>query len=337
MQHRTLTPNVWALVLAGGDGTRLASVTRDDRGLCIPKQFCSLTGGPTLLDDALRRAACIAPRGRTCIVVGRRHQRYWEGVSQKIGTHNVIKEPRNCGTGIGILFALLHVLRRDPLARIVFLPSDHYVRNEAVLRASLREAVSAVACSDSGLVLIGIEPEGVDSDLGYIVPGKRRQAGTCAVDRFVEKPDMLQARELLSSGAVWNSFIFAATGTTLLGLLRARLSEIVPDMWNALGGGGRASDDGRALQALYETLPTVDFSRDILQGNEGILRLLTAPVCGWNDLGTPSRLARVVATLGEAREYHSARTSVRVTSVLNLAARCKRLSMGSELTAAYAA
>ena len=301
MQHRPLTPNIWALVLAGGDGTRLASVTRDDRGLCIPKQFCSLTGGPTLLDDALRRAACIAPRGRTCIVVGRRHQRYWEGVSQKIGTHNVIKEPRNCGTGIGILFALLHVLRRDPLARI------------------------------------GIEPEGVDSDLGYIVPGKRRQAGTCAVDRFVEKPDMLQARELLSSGAVWNSFIFAATGTTLLGLLRARLSEIVPDMWNALGGGGRASDDGRALQALYETLPTVDFSRDILQGNEGILRLLTAPVCGWNDLGTPSRLARVVATLGEAREYHSARTSVRVTSVLNLAARCKRLSMGSELTAAYAA
>lgn len=322
------TATTWALVLAGGDGTRLASLTRDDQGRAIPKQFCSLAGGPTLLDDAIARASFVAPRERTCIVVGKRHQRYWERLSRTLGVDNVIKEPRNCGTGIGILFALLHVLRRDPVARIMFLPSDHYVRDEAALGASLREAVSAVTRRDSGLALIGIEPEGVDPDLGYIVPGEADRWGARTVRRFVEKPDVLQAQDLLTVGAVWNSFIFAADGAALLGLLHARLSGIASAMWNALAQERRRGADKPALQALYETLPTVDFSRAILQGNEAKLRLLTAPACGWNDLGTPSRLARVLASLDSAQYRRPECDQTPVPALLNLAAQCRHLNVG---------
>ncbi len=292
----------------------------------MPKQFCSLAGGPTLLADAVERAGFVAPRERTCIVVGKQHQRYWRGAARPPGARYLIEQPRNCGTGVGILLAVLQILRRDPAARIVFLPADHYVRDEAALGASLREAVRLVAGSDGGLVLVGIEPEGGDPDLGYIVPGDPGPSGAFTVRRFVEKPDASQARTLLSSGAVWNSFIFAADGTTLRGMLRARLPWIAAAMWGALERDGRQGGDQRTLRALYETLPTVDFCRSVLQGNEAMLQLLTAPACGWNDLGTPHRLTRVLAGLTGRRRPRPQRQLASGFTGLNLAAQCGQLT-----------
>ncbi len=67
----------WALVLAAGDGTRLRTLTTDAGGTAIPKQFCSLRGGPSLLQSALRRGASIATRDRICAVLAAQHERWW--------------------------------------------------------------------------------------------------------------------------------------------------------------------------------------------------------------------------------------------------------------------
>ncbi|MEO7205479.1 MAG: sugar phosphate nucleotidyltransferase [Steroidobacteraceae bacterium] len=155
----------WALVLAGGDGTRLSALTRDDRGNQVPKQFCSLAGGQALVHDALQRARFIAPRSRTCVIVAEKHQEYWKRQLWPLGTRNVIRQPSNRGTAIGILLAVLHIVRRDPLARIVVLPADHYVRDEVALGRSLRDAVALTTDHHSSLILVGIEPEGTDTDL----------------------------------------------------------------------------------------------------------------------------------------------------------------------------
>jgi hypothetical protein len=135
--------NNWVVVLAAGDGNRLRSVTTNGMGDAVPKQFCSLRGGPSLLLETLERAESVAARDRICVVVASRHRRWWGSMLSRIPSANVIVQPMNRGTANGILLPLLHIEARDPDARIVILPSDHYVRDELILVTALAPALSA--------------------------------------------------------------------------------------------------------------------------------------------------------------------------------------------------
>jgi mannose-1-phosphate guanylyltransferase len=314
----------WAIVLAAGDGTRLASLTTDEHGNAVPKQFCSLDGGSSLLAEAIQRARHVAPRERTCVIVAEHHRRYWQSALWATPASNVIVQPRNRGTANGILLATLRILEKDPLARIVFLPADHYVRNEAALAATLREAATELTRNGPELLLIGIEPEEADTELGYVVPGEETGDNVRAVKRFVEKPDAAVARQLLGAGALWNSFIFAANGPALLGMLRAATPENVERIETALARDARLGARSIALEEAYEDLPALDFSRNVIQGAELALRVMTAPACGWSDLGTPKRVAEALKRFEPAPRR---RESVAMPAFINLAAQHARLAL----------
>ena len=324
-----MTPQrqTWAVVLAAGDGTRLASLTTDSRGNAVPKQFCSLHGESSLLQDALRRAQPIVPRERLCVVVAERHRPYWQEALWSLPERNVIVQPRNCGTAHGILLTVLHILARDPQARIVFLPADHYVRDEAALTFALKETVASMNRYAQELLLLGIEPDEPDPELGYIVPGNVLAGGARAVQQFVEKPQREMARELIGRGALWNSFIFAAHGATLLELLRERLPLTVVAMAQAVALTVR-DGHSESLPALYSTLGTIDFSRAVVQGAESRLRVVTAAACGWTDLGTPQR---VIAALQRplAPAMPRRRTAAMAPAPINLALQHARLQMSA--------
>jgi mannose-1-phosphate guanylyltransferase len=315
----------WAIVLAAGDGTRLSSLTTDERGDIVPKQFCSLNGGPTLLQEALQRARRIVPREQVCALVARKHEPLWRHLLWSLPSTNVIVQPRNCGTGNGVLLCLLRILERDSLARILFLPADHYVRKEPILAETVRSAAMLLTRDRDSVTLVGIRPDAPDPDVGYIVPGERIDDHTCRVTQFVEKPSATAAHELIALGAVWNSFIFGAYGQTLLALARNHMPEIVRDMSAALARQQPHHDPTRALDALYEHLPVIDFSRAIVQGAERVLRVRTASPCGWADLGTPQRVAQTVQSL---RRTPSARPRMPARPFpvsLNLAKNVERL------------
>ena len=322
----------WALVLAAGDGSRLAMLTADAQGQSVPKQFCSLNGGHSLLEDAMQRGRCVVPRERLCVIVAENHRRFWRRALSALPASNVIVQPRNCGTANGILLAALSILERDPLARIVFLPADHYVRDEGALADSLRETATLLTRNPSGLALLGIHPEEADPELGYIVPGATLADGTRNVQRFVEKPDSALAHQLLASGALWNSFIFAANGPALLSMMRERMSHIVEEMATALARDARMDVGPAALRSLYDNLPSIDFSRSILQGAEGELRVIAAPACGWSDLGTPRRVLETLRRLEETRldrgaPTRGARSFVTAPAFIDLAAQRARLEL----------
>ena len=156
----------WALVLAAGDGSRLQALTTTAAGVAIPKQFCSLGREPSLLHDALRRAQVVADPQRTCAIVADYHRRWWQPLQLGIPASNLISQPRNRGTAIGILLPLLHIMHRDPEATLLVLPSDHYVRNEEVLAGSLRAAMAEVARDRNLVILLGITPDEPDPELG---------------------------------------------------------------------------------------------------------------------------------------------------------------------------
>src|SRR5262249_24503816 len=154
----------------------------------------------------------------------------------------------------------LSILARDPLARIIFLPADHFVLDESALERSLRELTGSLAHNPDGLTLIGIEPDDPDPELGYIVPGQTLSDGLRTVARFVEKPAAPLAQELFATKALWNSFIFGASGAALLRLLRLQLGGTVDEMATAVSRDEYAGVCS-ALPELYERLPTADFSR----------------------------------------------------------------------------
>jgi mannose-1-phosphate guanylyltransferase len=279
-------------VLAAGEGRRLRSLTTDASGMTVPKQFCSLRGGPSLLHEALQRAGTLAARGQICALVARQHTRWWSGQVDVLPPANLIVQPENRGTAIGILLALLHVVERDPSAIVVLLPSDQHVDNEAVMYVALERSVDIVRERRSKIVLLGIAPEEPDTELGYIVPAGYGMDGLSAVTRFVEKPKTSQARALIERGALWNTFIMTARALSLLELFTGYDRHLVERMLRAVRRDGRAADarTPSAIAALYPTLPTIDFSQHVATGREKALTVLRVPSCGWSDLGTPRRV-----------------------------------------------
>jgi mannose-1-phosphate guanylyltransferase len=289
----------WALVLAAGEGSRLQALTRTASGVVVPKQFCSMGGKGSMLHSALQRARSVAPAQRTCTIVAEHHRRWWQGLSLGIPTRNVISQPRNRGTANGILLPLLHIVHRDPQARLLVLPSDHYVCNESVLATSLRHAMAQIDAHSQHIILLGLTPDEADSELGYIVSEGDSTLSARAVAEFVEKPNAATARALIARGGLWNSFIFAADAQALVRLFEARCPALVTQMRRIVAEEWPGTRDAN-LAELYEHLPSLDFSRDILQTSPSALRVLTVPACGWSwsDLGTPRRVVEVANRYG---------------------------------------
>jgi len=294
----------WALVLAGGSGLRLSRWTTGADGTPVPKQFC-LFDGRTLLAAALARAGAHAPRARTLAVVTAEHRRFWgPDLVPELADVNIVIQPCNRGTAAGILFPLLRILRRDPEATVLILPSDHFVGDENGLAAELAGAVAHVRGDGGRVLLLGITPERVEDGLGWITP---RGGGSVArIAAFVEKPATDAARAALAAGALVNSFLIAADGRVLLDLFRRAVPALV-DALEAMEGG-----DATAI-ARYDRLPVLDFSRDVIERSVDDARLFVQriPSCGWSDLGTPERLGAATGRLASARRGPSVPAGVR--------------------------
>ncbi len=311
MKHRLHT---WALVLAGGDGSRLQGLTRNVHGVVVPKQFCSMQGGPSLLQEALQRAATVAPMERVCTVVAAQHRHWWTSMLGNLRQGNIIVQPFNRGTAHGILLPLLRIAEADPEAVIVILPADHYLRDEDALIARLREMAELARANPAFVYLLGLEPSEPAGELGYILPAPRSQTEPAAVLRFIEKPVRRRALGLIRRGALWNSFIMAATARTFLDLFDSSFAGAIQAM---------QSLEGARLDEAYRRLSAVDFSHAVLTGRERSLRVLTLPQCGWTDLSTPARVELTLRRLFDDAVGPAARPYF--PTHLNLADQCSRL------------
>ena len=132
-------------------------------------------------------------------VVAAQHRRWWEAPLWSLPPSNVIVQPENKGTAVGLLLPLLHIVRRDPNATVVVLPSDHFVRDEAVLARGLQQAARLARVDPQHVYLLGLVPEEIDPELGYILPEERTRQVSRRVRQFIEKPPFAMARELVEA------------------------------------------------------------------------------------------------------------------------------------------
>ena len=282
-----------AIILAGGDGTRLRSVTRAIAGDDRPKQFCPILGEGTLLDQARRRVGLVVAPERTVISVTRTHERFYRDALADCARETIVAQPGNRGTAPAILYALLRLAVVAPGGATVILPSDHWVSDDAAFMARIEGALEAVGEHPDLVVLLGIDADRPEPEYGWIEPGDlvlgRSSWPVYRVRRFWEKPPRPVAERLMRAGCLWNSFVTVGAPAALRRLVRLAAPSLAAAFGQLYARLGTPSELEMADE-VYASLSSVDFSRDILQVRPEHLAVLPVTGVAWNDLGSPERV-----------------------------------------------
>ena len=293
---------VWAVVLAGGDGTRLRSLTQLISGEDRPKQFCSVYGGKTLLAQTRARLACAIHPERTVFVLVKTHERFYRSELADVEPDKLIVQLGNKGTTAAVICSLLRItsLAGDPV--VAFFPTDHYYANELGFTVSVDRAVRVAQHHSDTLVVLGAEAEHAEVEYGWIEPGARVDSpftsALLRVSRFWEKPSHPAAQALFDRGCLWNTFVMVGRASIFLSLLA---NTVAPSVLNAFTAARRYSDDSTHIAAqdkLWSSLTAGDFSHQVLTPNTQHLAVLRVGDIGWSDLGTPERVREAMARSG---------------------------------------
>ena len=289
-----------AIILAGGEGTRLRGLVRRLMGQEVPKQFCSLLGEETLLDRTRRRASLAVAPCKTLLVVNQAHQPFYSAALSGVSGWNLVVQPDNRGTAPAILLALLRLAAVNPESSVAIFPSDHYVSDEREFIRHVEVAFDAVSVRPELTVLLGIQPSHPEVSYGWIEPAQAIAFGSYSLYRvreFWEKPCHEDAVRLWQRGGLWNSAVIVARISTLLGMLMVTM----PDLYSAflpLRAKSYEKPSDRSVNALYARIPVTGFSEHVLSAAP--VNMAALPVTGvqWSDLGDPQRLMQTWDHLG---------------------------------------
>ncbi len=282
--------SAWAVLLAGGDGTRLQSLTSKIEGDPRPKQFSRIFGGRSLLDHTRERLRPIFPEERTIFVVTRDHETFYREELAGAARSRVLVQPMNRGTGVAIIVALLRVLQHDADETVAFFPSDHYFADDMAFAATVQSAISLVRKQAESVILIGAEPRWPEVEYGWIEPGAPIKNGCrtplLKVNCFWEKPTLAKARKLMRTGGLWNTFVTIGQADAFLKLLLSTVPTAVAEIAVALKRGD--------LEGVYREIEMIDFSEDVLRLEPQRLLVIPDAASGWADLGNPDRVIEVL-------------------------------------------
>lgn len=278
----------FVVILAGGDGRRLAPLTRALYGSDLPKQFAVIAGERSLLETTIERALALTTVDRISVVVTAHHEQLARSQLAMYPGIELVVQPANLDTAPGMLLPLVRILARTWNARVVFLPSDHYVADPAPITHALAEA----GCGNAHrrLALVGVAPTGPEVEYGWIVrDGRIAKTDAFGVRRFHEKPEPPLAEQLWRTGGLWNTFISTGPVDVFWELARRHLpAHALALECYAVSIGGLGED--AALEAAYRTLPAANFSRDVLAHAADALAVLPVAGTGWSDWGSPARV-----------------------------------------------
>lgn len=274
----------WAVIPAGGAGTRLWPLSRRS----APKFLHDLTGsGRTLLQGTVDRLRATAG-DRIIVVTGAAHEQAVREQLPELGGDALLAEPspRDSMAAIGLAAAVLE--RRSPDAVLGSFAADHVIDDAAGFGAAVSEAVEAARAG--WLVTLGVRPTHPATGFGYIRPGEPLAGHPAArvAAEFVEKPDAAAATAYVAEGCLWNAGMFVVRPGVLLDLLHEGHPELA-DGLRAI-----AADPGR-LSEIWATLTAIAIDHAVAEPAAAAGRVAVVPAAfDWDDVGDFASLDEVV-------------------------------------------
>jgi mannose-1-phosphate guanylyltransferase len=274
----------YGIIMAGGGGTRFWPLSRAS----APKQFLSITGEDSMINDTIKRIQDIIPPEKIIIVTSKAQEKMLKQVIlNEIPRENIIIEPVGRNTAACVAYAAFVINARCEDAIMGVFPSDHYIKNPVEFQKVLRSAF-IVAENEDKLVTMGITPTYPSTGYGYIKYDRDKsklveEKTAFEVLEFVEKPDVIKAKSYMDSGNyLWNSGIFVWKASVILKNFERFLPRIYKKVLTIEPYIG-TSEEKRVVQEVYPELQSISIDYGIMERVEEVV--IIPGDFGWNDVG----------------------------------------------------
>ena len=282
---------MFAIVMAGGSGTRLWPLSRRQS----PKQLLALTGDTSLLQQTVARLGALLKPHDIYVITSQAHVRATQAQLPHLPEDNVMGEPLARSTAVAAGLATV-LARRESDEVALVLPADHFVADGAAFSDALRQA--ATAAERGYLVTLGVVPKHAATGFGYIKVGERlhEAVDTALVERFVEKPDADRAAAFLKEGGfLWNAGIFVWR----VYAFRQALERFQPELSAALdqiAALNRTPGWMSDVRAILEPISAISIDTGIAEPAAAEGRVAVVPLdAGWSDIGSWSALLEALS------------------------------------------
>ena len=257
----------WAVGMAGGRGTRFWPLSRNRH----PKPFLRLLGRRTILEETVARLAPFFSPRQILVVLQSELVNQARKLLRRLPPENILGEPKGQNTAPCSVYAARQIERRDPGAKIIFLPADQFIRPKSLYLKTIRLAFELV---DERPVLLAMRPDHPSASYGYLEVRLRRKKingiSLGSVLRFHEKPSAAQARRFLKRGNFfWNGGTFVWRLDAFKEAIRVHLPRIFPVFAKGT--------------SIYRSLPSISLDYGVMEKLRNV-HCLEAPF-EWSDLG----------------------------------------------------
>ena len=276
MEQEDNNPAVFAVLLAGGSGTRLWPVSRT----LFPKQLVSFFGNKSLIQDTVERLSPVIQPDQIRVVCGSEHYFEIERHMSEIGVppeNRILSEPCGRNTAPAVVLAVMHILKHSQDAVLCIFPADHVIKDVQGFHAKLQSAIKLAA--QGFVVTFGIQADYPETGYGYIEGGAPVAEGAFRIHRFVEKPDLKTARGYIDAGNYfWNSGMFAFRADVMRSEFQTHCPKLLEQVEKMV-----SEPDGITLKG-YATLENISIDYAIMEKTD---RGVVLPSnFGWSDIGS---------------------------------------------------
>ncbi|WP_295298728.1 mannose-1-phosphate guanylyltransferase [uncultured Brachyspira sp.] len=271
------------IIMAGGIGERLWPLSREKK----PKQFLKIIDNKSLIEQTIDRALQITEEENIFIITGKRYKEAFFTYISNFKKDNIIYEPIGRDTAAAVALGVLTVKEKIGNSNVVIIPADPIIKEEDIFVNTIKEAIKLTS-ETKNIVIVGIKPTRAETGYGYIKLDKNIKGNEYIVHKFVEKPDLENAKKFLEDGSyLWNSGMFIWDSESILD----SINKFMPDTFNKVNEALKnINDENKALE-IFNSIDKISFDFGIMEKLEDIICIKSEFF--WDDLGAFSALGRI--------------------------------------------
>ncbi len=314
--------NNYALILAGGSGTRFWPLSRNAK----PKQLLDLFGQGTMLRQAMERLSGIVPTDNIFILTNGLQEDEVRRQAAELPAENIVAEPARRDTAPAVALGCALIARRAPQANVIIIPSDALILDAASFRHLASEALE-LAGRQRALITIGIKPTWPCPSYGYIERADALDDNTLThacyeVKRFREKPDAATAAEYLESGQFsWNAGMFIWN----VGYVREQLAAHTPELADFINRLTEAADLPAFISSEFPKLTPISIDFALMEKAERVLNFEAS--FDWDDVGSWISVGKYLPERGEGNVSNTALSTLKAGGNIVFSTSGKRVAL----------